>query len=124
MPCLSWGGAEVGRLSGMVPLFQGVKGGFEEEVSPAPVFIAGPVLVIVVAGQQEAFRVGHQAHGAAGGILEARDAAFTAVAVVHVLESHISGSQVFFRVSGAGDQAAFRVGGGQLEFIRKALEEG
>lgn len=77
------------------PLFQGVKGGFEEEVPPAPVFVAGPVLVIVVAGQQKAFRMGHQTHGAPGGILEAGDTAFAAVAVVYVLESHIPGSQVF-----------------------------
>ena len=81
---------------GNEPLFQGVKSGFEEEVPPAPVFIAGPVLVIVVAGQQKAFRMGHQTHGAPGGILEAGDAAFTAVAVVYVLESHISGKDSFY----------------------------
>ena len=92
-----------------------VVGALEEVVAPAPIGVAGPIRVVVVAGLQEALGVGHEAHGATGGVHETGDAELGAVVVIGVLEGNAAGVEVFLGVAGFADETAFSVGGGKLE---------
>ena len=56
-PTCRTGGGE-GKSVQVRDLLQSIEGALEEVVAPAPIGVAGPIGVVVVAGLQEALRVG------------------------------------------------------------------
>ena len=61
--------------------------------------------------------MGHEAHGAAGGVHETSDAELGAVVVIGILQSHAAGVEVLLGIAGVAHEAAFSVGRGELEVL-------
>ena len=95
-----------------------------EERIPFAIFRAiGPIGIVVVRAEEEAFRVGHEAEDAAGFVLEAGDAEGGTIHIVGVLERDEAFGEVFLGFAFRGDEASFGVGDGEFEVWGHFREE-